>query len=68
MNLYQKFKHWRKERKGYYNGHNAKPDYNHSFFKCRDCGFISYSKDDIKNKYCGNCHDYKTNYYLYSIE
>jgi hypothetical protein len=24
--------------------------------KCYHCGMISYNKNDVKNKYCGNCN------------
>jgi ribosomal protein L37E len=26
--------------------------------RCKDCGLTSYNENDIKNKYCGNCHDF----------
>jgi len=25
-------------------------------FKCPKCGMVSYNRDDIVYKYCGNCH------------
>ena len=28
-------------------------------FTCPDCGLISYHRLDIKNRYCGNCHQFK---------
>ena len=28
-------------------------------FVCPDCKMQSYNENDIKNKYCGNCHEYK---------
>jgi RNase P subunit RPR2 len=27
-------------------------------FTCPKCGMTSYHPDDIKNRYCGNCHEF----------
>jgi RNase P subunit RPR2 len=26
--------------------------------QCLECGYISYNANDIKKKYCGNCHKF----------
>jgi len=26
--------------------------------RCLICGMISYNENDIKNEYCGNCHQF----------
>jgi ribosomal protein L37E len=28
-------------------------------FTCPDCGFTSYHPEDIKHRYCANCHEFK---------
>lgn len=27
-------------------------------FRCRDCGFVSYNLNDVKQRYCGRCHKF----------
>ncbi len=26
--------------------------------ECLDCGFTSWNRNDVKHKYCGNCHEF----------
>lgn len=28
------------------------------WIKCLRCGMVSYNENDIKHKYCGNCHQF----------
>jgi hypothetical protein len=29
------------------------------FYKCLRCGFTSYNDNDVRERYCGNCHRYE---------
>ena len=28
------------------------------WIQCLDCGMISYNPNDVRERYCGNCHEF----------
>lgn len=37
-------------------------------FACPDCGAFSYHPEDIKNQYCGRCHEFKGEPYEVEVD
>lgn len=35
--------------------------YREESFTCRVCGMTSYNPNDVKHRYCGNCHEFTEN-------
>ncbi len=36
----------------------ASPDGERAGIKCLDCGLTSWNSNDVREKYCGNCHEF----------